>query len=216
MTVHRRRARRGRALVLAVAAGLAGPSALASCGVPGEDGAHVIPDDAVPFGLAETPSTTQPDAGPDLTVTTGTEVELYFPSDQGFVAVRRDLTRPLSLAAVIDALATEPVDTQSGFRSAVGPDDVRSVQVRGGVATLELDRSFLDLPNAEQQVAVAQLVLTLTAQPGVGQIRFVIDDEPAPVPRADGTVSEGAVSRDDFVELIGPARPTEASRSGSA
>ncbi len=54
-------------------------------------------------------------------------------------------------------------------------------------------------------VAVAQLVLTLTAQPGVGQVVFVIGEDTAQIPRADNTLTNAPVSRDDFIELLAPA-----------
>ena len=176
---------------------------LAGCGVPAEARAQIIAEDALPFGLAAT-STTAPHVAVFDPIITTESVDLYFTSDKGFVRVARDVTTPLFLLNVVDALAAEPNDATNNFRSAVGPDDVRGVSVRAGVASVQLDESFLDLPTAEQRLAVAQLVLTLTARPGIGQIDFVVGDEPVQVPRADGTLAKGAVSRDDFLELLQP------------
>ena len=189
------------ALTLAVM--LAG---MVSCGVPPEDVAHVIAEEDLPFGLAASERAADTDTlldNPTGVQSGGTEtVNLYFPSENGFTQVQRELPFPVTPNDVVAAIANEPDDAQSNYRSAIGPDDVRNLTIRGGVAEIELDKSFLDLPNAEQRLAVAQLVLSLTAQPGVGQINFVIDGEPLPVPRADGTLAKGEVSRDDFTEML--------------
>lgn len=201
----RRLAARAVPAVLAATLAAAAVSGLGGCGVPGEDTAHVIPDDALPFGLAASTTSTTTLAGETGLLPTGAEVVVYFSSERGFVEMTRALTRSFSLSAVVDVIASERTEPDTGFRSAVRPEDVRSVEVRAGVATVELDKRFLDLPTAEQGLAIAQLVLTLTSQPGVGQISFVIDDKPAQVPRADGTIAEEPVSRDDFVALLAPA-----------
>jgi spore germination protein GerM len=178
-----------------------------SCGVPAETSAHIIAPDDLPFGLSG--QAESEDLGqllPDLAEATE-PVTLYFPSENGFVPVARLLSSPVQLVNVVDALAEEPTDATTSYRSAVGPDDVVRIDVRGGKATVTLDQSFLDLPNAEQRVAVAQLVLSLTARPGVGQIDFVVGGTPLQVPRADGTLGKDPVSRDDFSALIRTAAP---------
>jgi spore germination protein GerM len=76
--------------------------------------------------------------------------------------------------------------------------------VRGGVATVAVAESFKELSTSEQRLAVAQLVVTLTGRPGVGQVAFTIDDEPVPVPTGDGLIADRAVSRDDFASVVEP------------
>lgn len=185
------------ALAAAVALSLTG------CGVPGEERAQVIAADDLPFGLGDEDGSTTSVAPSGMFEPAGTEtVSLYFPSGNNFVEVSRALPAPLVLADIVEALAAEPTETDIAYRSAVGPDDVLGVSVRAGVAIVELDKSFRELPNSEQRVAVAQLVLSLTARPGIGQIDFVIAGEPVQVPRADGTLDKASVSRDDFIELV--------------
>lgn len=177
--------------------------ATAGCGIPAEDDAHVIADDDLPFGLAAegtTTTTTTPDGSCDAASATAT-VALYFPSPDGqLVRVPRELCTPYELLDVIDALATEPADTGNGLRSALRPGDVLELASRQGVATLTLAPAFIELPFGEQRLAVAQLVLTLTLQPGVRQTEFVANGEPAQVPRGNGSMAR-AVSRDDYVEM---------------
>ncbi len=121
------------AWVLAAALGAA--AVLAGCGVPVEDTAHVIADDDLPFGLAgeSTTTTSEPSTDFDLLPTRGTDVVLYFYSEQGFIEVTRELSRPFSVDAVVDALAAPPVPRpdRRGVRrisSGGGRTDLRSVQ----------------------------------------------------------------------------------------
>lgn len=41
-----------------------------------------------------------------------------------------------------------------------------------------------------------------TAQPGVGLVEFSIDGDPIDVPRADGSLTDSAVTRDDYAPLF--------------
>lgn len=193
MTVARRHLR---PVFLAVAA-----TFVAACGVPTEDRAQVIAAQDLPYGLADAEASS-------ASAVTGTEVDdlepvaLYFPVGTGLVAVSRDLPAPATLAAVVDALTRSGEGPSTPTRSAVDRGDVQRVDIRAGVATVELDARILDLPNAEQRVAVAQLVLTLTARPGVGQVAFTVGGDAVQVPRADGTLARSTVSRDDFIALV--------------
>jgi hypothetical protein len=187
---------------LALAVGLAIGSGLATaCGVPTEDRAHLIGAADLPYGLADRGTDAAPEAGADNL--DGLEpVTLYFPVGSGLVAVTRSLPAPASLADVVAALARSGDAPAAPTRSAVGRGDVERVDIRAGLATVELDRRIVDLPTAELRVAVAQLVLTLTDRPGVGQVAFTVGDDPVQVPRADGTLARSTVSRDDFVILV--------------
>jgi hypothetical protein len=191
-------------------AGLATLGLLATaCGVPDNGGAQRINASEVPFGLAEpAPTTTTTTlalldsgllAGTDLS-----EVTLYFAQDARFVAVTRTIGAPLTLNAVVEALTLGPLpeDGAAGTRSVIGTGDVEQVTSRGGVATVELGSKFPELPPAEQRLGIAQLVLTLTARPGIGQVSFSINGQPADVPRADGYLDRGPLSRDDYRTLL--------------
>ncbi|MFN0026930.1 MAG: GerMN domain-containing protein [Acidimicrobiales bacterium] len=178
------------------------------CGVPAQTHAQIVAEDDVPFGLASSNSSTTSTTavmGFDPLLDTGV-VALYFSDGTRIVAVTREVAGPSMLLNVVHALAVKPgtpvVVGSPEYRSAVGPDDVVEVTVQAGIATVELADSFRDLPTTEQRLAVAQLVLTLTDQPGIGQVAFVVGDQPVPVPRADGTLAREKVSRDDFMELL--------------
>jgi spore germination protein GerM len=175
-------------------------AALASCGVPNSDFDH-IDEDAVPFGLAETPSTQSvPSTTADLAQQ---DVILYFVRDRELVPVTRRLPAPVSLDDVVAALVDGPApEAGRDVRSALSEDLVEKSETRAGVATVAVTTSFKDLATTEQRLAVAQLVVTLTGRPGVGQVAFTIDGEPVPVPTGDGLLAGRPVSRDDFTSVL--------------
>ncbi len=47
-------------------------------------------------------------------------------------------------------------------------------------------------------------MLTATARPGVGQVRFTLEGLPVQVPTADGTIASDPLSRDDYLALLPP------------
>jgi spore germination protein GerM len=116
-----------------------------------------------------------------------------------------DAEADASLDAVIDWVEAGPLsdpETASGLLSEVPAGSVRDVELRGGVATVSLTRGFADMQADAQLLAVGQLVCTLTARPGVGQVRFTLDGADIDVPRQDGSLTAEPVTRDDYRDLI--------------
>lgn len=191
------RGRRHSVQVVAIAALWVGASA--GCGVKAESRAHVAPDDDVPFGLLAADA---PPIIPPVTAAVTEPVPLCFVSDGRLVVAQDLLEPPVSLVDVVEELAVPPPEPR-GLRTAIGDADlVRSVVLLGGVATVDLRGSIADIGGEDQRLAVAQLVCTLTAQPGVGQVAFTLEGAPIGVPRADGSLVTTPVSRDDYQELF--------------
>ena len=89
------------------------------------------------------------------------------------------------------------------MRTAVGsPPVVGEVRLNAGVAHVDVLPSISTLGGDEQLLAVAQLVCTLTGLPGVGLVAFTLDGSPVAVPRGDGSLTNGPVSRDDYDDLL--------------
>jgi hypothetical protein len=173
---------------------------LAGCSIGAEDHARQRADDDVPFDLLEPDSPalfTPPNAG-------GTEsAGLCFIEDDGLVTVDVPLERPVALDDVVDALGQPPDLAGRSLRTSVGdPPVVDAVTLIGGIARVDLLPTMSDLGSDEQVLAIGQLVCALTSRPGVGQVSFTLDGEPAEVPRGDRSLSEGPVSRDDYRELV--------------
>ena len=177
---------------------------VAACGVPGEERAQPARDETVPFDLLE------PNAPPLVPSTTGgvtARVPLCFVADDGLFVVEDTLPRPADLEDVVAALTQPPEDGARGLRTAIGePSVIRDVELRGGVAHVDLTAEVAALGGDEQLHAVGQVVCTLTSQPGVGLVSFTLDGSPVDVPRDDGSLTERPVSRDDYDELLEPGR----------
>jgi spore germination protein GerM len=129
-------------------------------------------------------------------------VGLCFVDDGALVEVGRPLAQPVSLIQLVRALAAPPSRSVRPLRTAVGDRLVRDVRLRAGVAQVDLRSSIDDVGGDEQLLAVSQIVCTLTSRPGVGLVSFSLDGEPVDVPRPDGSLASGAVSRDDYEEVL--------------
>lgn len=174
----------------------------AACGIPASEDPEVARDDDVPFGLLDpavtTTSTTRRAEAPV------DSVPLCLYQGDNLVTVGREL----SGADMLDGLrALEDRTTREeralGLVTAVqNPETVRSASVVGGVARVDLAASFAALPAADQLRVVAQVVCTATSRPGVGQVLFTLEGTPIDVPRGDGSLAAGAVTRDDYPRIV--------------
>jgi hypothetical protein len=126
--------------------------------------------------------------------------------DGRLVSVSRpSASSPTAISVVAEltngALAS---DTPPGLRSVLRPEHVARVSAAGGLARVAITPDFAEkLPSGEQQLAVAQLVYTLTALPGIGQVLFERDGLAIEVPRSDGSLASGAITRDDLAGALG-------------
>lgn len=188
------------ATALAVIAILSG----AACGTPTEAEPTFAEPADVPFGLLEqgpsTTSTTEPPAPEifvDLCLTDGTGIQI--------------VTRGVAAGGVSDPLGlvratASPDERARGLRTALFADDmVSAVRTVGGVAFVDLTPLFQSGSGTDQQLAIAQIVCTLTLQPGIGQVTFTVGGAGVEVPRGDGSLTANAVSRDDYATLISRA-----------
>ena len=203
--------------ILAIVAVLAG----ASCGVPSESRDRPLAPNEIAFTPQPEPTTTtstttttppvttvEPPA--TTTTVTPTTVFIAFPLDVYWID--GSMIRPIRRAEVnatldtaIEALRAGPLftDAEAGLRSAIlSADMIDSATVQSGTATINLAPSFLTLPGTEQTLAIAQIVYTVTNLPGTGLVEFRLDDRPLSVPTSDGQPSRGALSRDDYVDLL--------------
>jgi spore germination protein GerM len=101
------------------------------------------------------------------------------------------------------------LDTQdpalAGLRTAIPKTFSATVSVERGVASVDSTRGLLDtLSPLDQRLAVAQIVLTLTSRPGIGQVLFSVDGVPTGVPRGRGDLAGPLtpVTFDDYSSLV--------------
>jgi len=225
--------RTGAVDVLAAAALAAALAAGAGCGYEGTNQVREVPSDEL-FGLDETTTTstttttttTTTTMPPpiDSAVTTTTvlattttaiatvSVALYFVDGEQLTSISQNLSSPASLSRVLDALELGPTGGEAviGLDSAVPRGLVDTVSERSGVAVVDLDSEVYErVPSDEQLPAIAQIVLTLTQQSGVGQVRFTLDGETLPVRLGNNRITDPPrpVSADDYAVLLGEEVP---------
>lgn len=175
-----------------------------ACGVPTEDRASTAGPKRVPFALLEDEPVRPPATVPPPAATV-VRIYLLDPSGERLVAVDRsaDEEAEVSLDEVVDVLLLGPTrpESNAGIRSAVGRTTVVDVGLAGGVANVDLNEEFAAIDGGTQRLALGQIVYTLTSRPGVGRVSFTLAGQPVEIPRGDGTLTSGSVSRDSYREL---------------
>jgi len=193
-----------------------------SCSIPGDGSIKQIDADKIPYELNATTTSSPPTTVPASTTTTPVVetttstssstipveiVSMFFVAGTQVVPIDRLLLSPAAAPQVLAALSEGPPegDAAAGLRSALPVGFAAEVTVERGVATVVLPGTFItDLPGGEQRLAIAQIVLTLTRQSGVGQVRFTSNNEPQAVPRGRGdlTTPGATVACDDYANLL--------------
>lgn len=174
---------------------------LGACGVPGGDDMELVEPEAVPFGLLEDDREV---AEADEDGSAVLEVFLVADDPGVLVPVERQVGSP-SLASVLEELAAGPTAAEAamGLRSAIPDRDVVArTTLDNGTATVDLTEDFPSLGGSDQLLAIAQIVLSLTERPGVERVAFTLDGDRVEVPRGDGSLTSGSVSRDAYVPLL--------------
>jgi len=183
--------------------------ACGSCAIPAGGDFQAIPDSEVPYELSSPRTTLLPSAVTTLPGSdTSTEaIDAYFISNSRVLKIVRLVAAP---AGPDQALATlSALDTQdpalAGLRTAIPKTFSATVSVERGVASVDSTRGLLDtLSPLDQRLAVAQIVLTLTSRPGIGQVLFSVDGVPTGVPRGRGDLAGPLtpVTFDDYSSLV--------------
>lgn len=178
---------------------VAGLVLVAGCGIPADR--HPV---AVPGGVV------RPALGPTATTPTpATRAAVYFVQAEHLVPVVRSTTRA-DVQAVLDALFSGPTESElaAGLRTAISPQTtVRSVRIDASTVVIDLTTTFVEVGGQEQILALAQIVLTATANPGITDVRFQLEGQTVEVPRADGTLSSGPLTASDYASLQEPSLP---------
>ena len=186
-----------------------------SCAVPSSGSYSQVPPAEIPFGL-NAPQTTLPPTTTtvldpmitdSLPVAVSEPIDLFFISNSRIIKVQRNVASPANPSQALSSLVEGPSTSPEfvGLRTALPTTFAASVDVIRGVARVDASRTFLNsLSGLDQKLAIAQIVLTLTSRPGVGQVLFSVDGKLISVPRGRGdSVASGvAVTFDDYSSLI--------------
>lgn len=170
--------------------------ALASCGVPQDAAPRALDRGNAPFGVFDSEAAPAPQG--ELAA------ELWFLRNRQPVPVPREVEQPGSPRQVLGQLLAGPTETElaDGLSTAI-PTTLQLVEL-----SLEEGTAVVTLTGLTEQVQVeayAQIVATLDARPGVSGVRFRDAVGDVPVPRGDGGLSSGAVTRSDYDVLLGLA-----------
>jgi hypothetical protein len=159
-----------------------------ACGVPTDSQPRAIPDYRVPFGLLD------PAPAP-ATVT------IFLVAGNHLTPLPRSVPAPASPEKAIKALMAGVTEEERarGIGTAIAiAAAVVSTTVAETEARIEVTPAFLAGGPDEDILAVAQLVYTVTALPGLDRVAFSMGGRPLEVPRDDGTPSKGPFGRTDF------------------
>ncbi|HVF32765.1 MAG TPA: GerMN domain-containing protein [Acidimicrobiales bacterium] len=177
--------------------------ASAGCGVRSDTTARDLSASRVPYGLLEDAPTTTSTSPPTPSVARA-EVLVYFIKDDRMTSKRRPVNAPATVAKALTSLlfGVHEDEIGEGVRSAIDP--TASMQARAlDAATYQVDLSaeFSKGPSSEQVLALAQIVYTATALPGVTGVRFTLDGVPIEVPTGSGSLTSEPVGKEAFAEF---------------
>ncbi|NUR69704.1 MAG: GerMN domain-containing protein [Hamadaea sp.] len=175
---------------------------VAGCGVSTESDPRGVSPPPGPFAGLTSPRPSAP-----ATAATGRIDEvLYFILAGRLVPVTRRVDLQPSVTELISALRAGPAPTEreAGLTTALGGTDVvAAVSISGSRVELALAAPVEGSGRADEALAYAQLVCTLTAHADIQDVVFTRDGSPVGVPRGDGSLSEGPLTADDYSRLLG-------------
>ncbi len=207
MTARRRR----RALVL----GALVVVCASGCGSLGSTTVTDIDPQEVPYGLLDVP--TEPlTAGSELS-TPGTQAvtPVFLLAREGGLLESSptgvETGTPADVArealARLEAGPTEDERSQ-GLGTVLGTAVTLSLDdLRGGTARVEVELTAGELAADQVPLALGQVVLTLTAVPGIERVQLVSGGEPVEMALPGGRLTTDPVTADDYAELVVPATP---------
>ena len=176
---------------------LLGLLALAACGVPADSSPRAIPAEDVPFDLLE-PGETVPAT---TTIPVAATATVFLLSGERLVGVDRSSPAAPTPEWALRALLAGPTPEEAarGLRTAIGTNLALATSGDDGdLVEIELGASFTAAGGAEQILAIAQVVYTMTAFPQVSGVTFTVDGKVVEVPRGDGTLTGTPLGRDAF------------------
>ena len=177
--------------------------AISACGVPSASKVVPLSESELPPELSEQTTTTST----TTTVLVTEPVELYYISANRVVATTLTIVSPATTSQVLAALIAGPPtgDNGLGLRSALPTSLSAEIKISKGIAQIDTTAQFLSsLSPIDQRLAIAQLVMTFTRRPGIGQVIFTVDGANVAVPRGRGNLATpgSAVSFDDYSSLL--------------
>jgi spore germination protein GerM len=188
---------------------------LLGCAVPEDDEARDLDPSSVPFSLLATSTSTTTTTEAQEPNVAQADVSVYLVDNDAdqLVEVTRTVSAPASVRVALAELLSGPTGTElsSGLTSAIS----RSTALlgvdgpQGGVVTVNLSDDVSSIGGQSQRMALAQVVFTATAAPGVEGVLFAFEGEPKQVPDGQGQSTAEPLDRADFA-TFDPTAPEPA------
>ncbi|MGH9096830.1 MAG: GerMN domain-containing protein, partial [Acidimicrobiales bacterium] len=172
----------------------------ASCGIPTQDSPSAISKDAVPFNLLSPSSPTTTTATVPPVASVSEPIYLVAPT-QHLSPVFRNVAPPANLTQVIGALLEGPTSAEAsiGLQSSLtGKSSDVVATVVNGIATVNFTSNPVQVVGPSQILAIAQVVFTAMAQPGITGVLFEIAGTAVEVPTAGGAQVPGPVTDNTY------------------
>jgi hypothetical protein len=171
-----------------------------SCGIPTQDAPSAISKDAVPFNLLSPSSPTTTTATVPPVASVSEPIYLVAPT-QHLSPVFRNVAPPANLTQVIGALLEGPTSAEAsiGLQSSLtGKSSDVIATVVNGIATVNFTSNPVQVVGPSQILAIAQVVFTAMAQPGITGVLFEIAGTAVEVPTAGGAQVPGPVTDNNY------------------
>jgi spore germination protein GerM len=184
---------------------VAAASLVAGCGIDVDESPREL--SAVPFGLLDPSTTTTTERLTQAPRFQATSVYLL-DNDDYLVEVRRQLPGEVRVVSSIGSLLTPPSEAEvnGGLRSAISS----TTELRGvvgpeaGLVTIDLSSEMSDVSPESVRLALAQIVYTATAVPGVDRVLFQVDGQAREVPNGEGQSTAEPLGRIDYRQFVRP------------
>lgn len=126
---------------------------------------------------------------------------LYLVDEGVIVPVTRNLPEPVNTITILESLlggTTEP-EERRGLRTSI-PDGTQVLDLEQNDSTVRLDLSsdFAAVGGEEELLAVAQVVLSVTAVEGVEAVVFELEGVQTDVPLPNGALTDEPVSGSEY------------------
>jgi spore germination protein GerM len=169
----------------------------AACGLPEDSEPRAIPEDEVPPELDVEASTTSLPTGESSARL------LYFVDSSGveprLVPEERRINEGEGIEGVLRALFVDPEIEQNVTRIPTGVELLGTELDENGTLTIDVSDEFGESVGGNLELAVAQVVLTVTEFDEVERVTFEQNGEPTEVPTNE--VAKSLVSRCDYAEF---------------
>lgn len=205
-------------LVLAAVTAVAVVAGAGGCGVQLDEEPRPLAVESVPYGLLE-PAGSAPSVSTDTLPATDESpaVSVFLVDNDGYlVEVRRPVAAEPGVEQAVESLLAPVTDAErdAGLATAVASTTGlrRVIRPDGSLVTIDLSSGVDDVSPDIVQVALAQLVYTVTAVPGVDRVLFQVDGQAREVPTGQGQSTAEPLSRLDYRQLLRP--PTTTTTAG--